>query len=94
MKTYLQPQIMRRGAEALLFVTKEPVQKGLRKARQENVNYWVGIYTGRGAGRKGSYQGIDKEYNHSERSRISKEFYQAFIKEAKRLHVRYRVPKQ
>lgn len=82
-KHYLVPLILRRGGPVMTFVSKE-------KLGSDDWSYWLGTYhdfVGRGM------PAVTTDYKAVQKTRISKEFYDAAVAESKRQHKRYR-PKQ
>lgn len=82
-KTYLEPRALRRGNEIVHFIQKNRSADDLRKNF-----YWLSTYYDRIPARKAEYDGVGKEYNASMSIRISKETYEALLKQAKDNHKR------
>ena len=82
-KIYLKHEIFRKGSPVLAYVTKN--------TDSEKNSYYLGVYHDiipfkhlqRGVKNLKHYKGIGQEYNACQKSTISKELYDAFVKEAK-----------
>lgn len=82
-KIYLKHEIFRRGSPVLAYVTKD--------TDSEKNLYCLGVYHDiipfkhlqRGVKNLKHYKGIGQEYHACQKSSISKELYDAFVKEAK-----------
>lgn len=86
MKTYLQPQIMRRASPVVTAVSRE---RSVSDPRQ-----WLYIlHTFHDLStRKSPYEGAEAEYNQEQGVAVSREFYTAFLKESRRMHKKYSFP--
>jgi len=89
-KTYLHPEVLRRGSHTLVYVT---VDRDVADRRKNQ--YMLGTYYERISFKQLSrlrnqkhYKGEGREYNGCHKMAISKELYEAFIKEAKKNHKR------
>jgi hypothetical protein len=88
MKTFIQTVDFRRGCPTMLFVSKE------RSASDRRCyNYWLGTYYDRITPLDPNmvFQGIGCEYNSVEKIAITKETYQALVKQAKHNLKKYKV---
>lgn len=83
MKTFLSPEKLRRGQPVMNFVSSE------RMLGSRERTYWLGTYhefKGRGA------PAVISDYNAVSKTRISRELYLAFLKEARRQRRLYNTP--
>ena len=74
MKKFLRPKKLRRGSPTAIFVAKE------------DNGYWLGVYHELReipTGLSRTYSGEGREYKAVQRIRISKDLYQALMKEAR-----------
>lgn len=88
-KTYLLPRHMRLGQPSLVYVTKE------RLAGGRGYTYWLGTayehyFTHYGKVCPKEINGTTRAYNNASKVQITKELYEAFVKEAKLNRKRYR----
>jgi len=99
MKTYLMPQVWRRGSPTLTFVEKEQSKYPKRK---NQYRYWLGTYHDLQAknmpdiypSHTKPYVGRGSEYGAVNRTRIDKELYDAMVAQSKANSKRYFVPKE
>ena len=82
-KTFLMPKTLRRGSPVVTFITKDRGVCDLRKN-----NYTLGTYHNISSCDNPPYKGNGSEYQGVQRIPISKETYEALLKEAKDKHKR------
>lgn len=75
-KTFLFPQMLRRGQPTLIFIGKE-------KSFRSRPTYWLGTYHQILPCTNPPYNGTGEEYAAVSRSAISRTTYEALLREAK-----------